>query len=89
MPHNACLGAASVRRVDLVRVCTDHPRMLGTVEVLPFPSGFRTQEIKSEGATIHVRVGGQGPAIVMLHGFGDTGDMWAPLARRSPPTALS
>ena len=47
----------------------------------PFPSGFRTQETETEGATIHVRVGGQGPAVVMLHGFGDTGDMWAPLAR--------
>ena len=21
-----------------------------------------------------------GPAVVLLHGFGDTGDMWAPLA---------
>jgi pimeloyl-ACP methyl ester carboxylesterase len=49
--------------------------------VQPFPSGFRTQEIQTDGATIHVRVGGQGPAIVMLHGFGDTGDMWAPLAK--------
>ena len=29
---------------------------------------------------IHVRVGGSGPALVLLHGFGDTGDMWAPLA---------
>src|SRR5271154_3829056 len=48
--------------------------------VQPFPPGFRTEEIKTEGATIHVRVGGQGPAVVMLHGFGDTGDMWAPLA---------
>ena len=47
----------------------------------PFPPGFRTQEIETEGATIHVRVGGQGPAVVMLHGFGDTGDMWAPLAQ--------
>ncbi len=28
-----------------------------------------------------MRVGGRGPAVVMLHGFGDTGDMWAPLAR--------
>jgi len=45
-----------------------------------FPSGFRTQEIATDGATIHVRVGGQGPAVVLLHGFGDTGDMWAPLA---------
>jgi pimeloyl-ACP methyl ester carboxylesterase len=48
--------------------------------VQPFPAGFHTQEIKSDGAVIHVRIGGHGPAIVMLHGFGDTGDMWAPLA---------
>ena len=49
-------------------------------DVLPFPLGVRTQEVQTNGATIHVRVGGQGPAVVMLHGFGDTGDMWAPLA---------
>jgi pimeloyl-ACP methyl ester carboxylesterase len=42
--------------------------------------GVRTEMIKTDGATIHVRVGGKGPAVVMLHGFGDTGDMWAPLA---------
>jgi len=34
------------------------------------------------GATIHVRVGGAGPVVVLIHGFGDTGDMWAPLAER-------
>ncbi len=22
----------------------------------------------------------RGPAVVLIHGFGDTGDMWAPLA---------
>jgi pimeloyl-ACP methyl ester carboxylesterase len=38
------------------------------------------QDIQADGATIHVRVGGKGPAVVLLHGFGDTGDMWAPLA---------
>jgi pimeloyl-ACP methyl ester carboxylesterase len=48
--------------------------------VEPFPSGFHTQEIKTNGTTLHVRIGGQGPAVVMLHGFGDTGDMWAPAA---------
>src|SRR5262245_29389598 len=48
--------------------------------VRPFPSGFHTENIKTNGATIYVRVGGKGPAVVMLHGFGDTGDMWAPLA---------
>lgn len=46
----------------------------------PFPPGFHAQDIKSNGTTLHVRVGGQGPAVVMLHGFGDTGDMWAPAA---------
>jgi pimeloyl-ACP methyl ester carboxylesterase len=48
--------------------------------VTPFPPGFRVEDIKTEGATIHVRVGGKGPAVVLLHGFGDTGDMWAPVA---------
>jgi pimeloyl-ACP methyl ester carboxylesterase len=49
-------------------------------QVQPFPAGFRTQEIETDGATLHVRVGGQGPAVVLLHGYGETGDMWAPLA---------
>ena len=53
--------------------------------VQPFPSGFRTEEITSEGATIHIRVGGRGPAVVMLHGFADTGDMWVPLAAALAP----
>jgi pimeloyl-ACP methyl ester carboxylesterase len=50
-------------------------------QVTPYPAGFRTQEITTNGATLHVRVGGTGPAVVLLHGFGDTGDMWAPLAK--------
>jgi pimeloyl-ACP methyl ester carboxylesterase len=48
--------------------------------VEPFPASFHAQEIKTNGTTLHVRVGGSGPAVVMLHGFGDTGDMWAPVA---------
>ncbi len=49
-------------------------------QVPPFPAGFKIQEITTNGATIHVRVGGAGPAVVLLHGYGETGDMWAPLA---------
>jgi pimeloyl-ACP methyl ester carboxylesterase len=49
-------------------------------KVQPFPAGFRTQDIETIGATIHTRIGGEGPAVVLLHGFADTGDMWAPLA---------
>jgi pimeloyl-ACP methyl ester carboxylesterase len=45
-----------------------------------FPPGFRIQEIAANGVTIHTRVGGHGPAVVLLHGFGDTGDMWGEMA---------
>jgi pimeloyl-ACP methyl ester carboxylesterase len=50
--------------------------------VEPFPASFKTQTIKTNGTELHVRVGGQGPAVVLLHGFGDTGDMWAPIAAK-------
>ena len=45
-----------------------------------FPAGFRIEEIAANGVTLHTRIGGSGPAVVMLHGFADTGDMWAPVA---------
>ncbi|MBV9890019.1 MAG: alpha/beta hydrolase [Rhizobacter sp.] len=44
-----------------------------------FP-GFAVRELVGNGATIHVRSGGSGPAVVLLHGYGETGDMWVPLA---------
>jgi alpha/beta hydrolase fold len=52
----------------------------GAAQVPPFPADFHTQDIKTDGATLFVRVGGHGPAVVLIHGFGDTGDMWAPMA---------
>src|ERR1700739_2935059 len=48
--------------------------------VEPFPSSFHTEEIRTNGTTLHVRIGGQGPAVVMLHGFCDRGEMGAPAA---------
>jgi len=45
-----------------------------------FPPGFHTQEIATNGTTLHVRIGGKGPAVVLLHGYGETGDMWGPMA---------
>ncbi len=45
------------------------------------PPGFATQAITvADGVTIFVRTGGSGPPVVLLHGYGETGDMWAPLA---------
>jgi pimeloyl-ACP methyl ester carboxylesterase len=46
----------------------------------PFPSSMQARTIDVNGTSIHVRVGGQGPAVIMLHGFGTTGDMWGHLA---------
>jgi pimeloyl-ACP methyl ester carboxylesterase len=45
-----------------------------------FPSSFKTQDIVTNSVTIHTRIGGAGPAVMLLHGYGETGDMWVPLA---------
>ena len=54
--------------------------MLAATDVQPFPAEFRTEDIQTNGTTLYVRVGGQGPAVILLHGYGETGDMWASLA---------
>jgi len=45
-----------------------------------FPRSFKTQDIVTNRVTIHTRMGGAGPAVLLLHGYGETGDMWVPLA---------
>jgi pimeloyl-ACP methyl ester carboxylesterase len=44
----------------------------------PFLPGSALIPVK--GVALYVRTGGDGPAVVLLHGYGETGDMWAPLA---------
>ena len=61
----ALLGAVTARTV---------------AEVKPFSANFKARDMAVTGGTLHVRVGGSGPAVLLLHGFGDTGDMWQPLA---------
>jgi pimeloyl-ACP methyl ester carboxylesterase len=43
---------------------------------------FRAQQMPVTDGTQYVRVGGKGPAVILLHGFGDTGDMWVSLPAR-------
>jgi pimeloyl-ACP methyl ester carboxylesterase len=54
-------------------------------QVEPFPTSFHTRRISTNGTRLYVRVGGTGPAVLLLHGYGETGDMWAPLAARLGP----
>lgn len=49
-------------------------------QVPPLPAGFTTETISTNGTQIFLRKGGKGAAVVLLHGYGETGDMWAPLA---------
>lgn len=50
-------------------------------DVPAFPADFIVRDIEGAGAALHLRVGGKGEAaVVLLHGFGETGDMWAPMA---------
>jgi hypothetical protein len=45
------------------------------------PSSFQAKTIHSpEGADIFVRWGGRGPVVVLLHGYAENSDSWAPLA---------
>jgi pimeloyl-ACP methyl ester carboxylesterase len=45
-----------------------------------WPEAFGSRQMAVTGGTQYVRIGGTGPAVLLLHGFGDTGDMWLPLA---------
>jgi pimeloyl-ACP methyl ester carboxylesterase/uncharacterized RmlC-like cupin family protein len=45
------------------------------------PTSFQSKTIHSpEGADIFVRWGGKGPVAVLLHGYAENSDSWAPLA---------
>ena len=49
--------------------------------------GFTTRTVAApDGSKLFVRAGGSGPAVVLIHGFGDTGDMWGPLAAQLAKT---
>ena len=54
--------------------------IVAAAAIQPYPAEFQTKMVETNGTSLFVRFGGHGPAVVLLHGFGDTGDMWAPLA---------
>ncbi|WP_077146305.1 alpha/beta fold hydrolase [Sphingopyxis sp. KK2] len=49
-------------------------------DITPFPKEFAEREVATNNTTLHVRVGGRGPAVLLIHGYGETGDMWSPMA---------
>jgi pimeloyl-ACP methyl ester carboxylesterase/uncharacterized RmlC-like cupin family protein len=50
-------------------------------QVPALPASFQSRSIASPaGADIFVRWGGEGPVVVLLHGYAENSDSWAPLA---------
>jgi pimeloyl-ACP methyl ester carboxylesterase len=47
---------------------------------LAYPKTFRAWQIAANDTKLNVSVGGGGPAVVLLYGYGEAGDMWVPLA---------
>jgi pimeloyl-ACP methyl ester carboxylesterase len=45
-----------------------------------FAPGFTAHIVTVGGRRVYYRIGGQGSAVLLLHGYGTTGDMWRPLA---------
>jgi haloacetate dehalogenase len=42
--------------------------------------GFDASDITVDGVRLHVRQGGEGPPLLLLHGYPQTGAMWGPVA---------
>jgi pimeloyl-ACP methyl ester carboxylesterase len=45
-----------------------------------FAPGFSEKTVTVAGRAVHYRIGGSGPTVLLIHGYADTGEMWAPLA---------
>jgi pimeloyl-ACP methyl ester carboxylesterase len=45
-----------------------------------FGPGFTTHRVHVDGGLVSVTVGGHGPVVVLLHGYGEDSRMWKPLA---------
>jgi pimeloyl-ACP methyl ester carboxylesterase len=75
--HQVFLGSVLAGAALVLPLVAPAP---AAAEVKPFPASFRAEQMQVTGGTQYVRIDGQGPAVLLLHGFGDTGDMWEPLA---------
>ncbi len=75
-----CLTAADASAKVAKHHTKGHAAKTHAADAFAVPSGFKTRMVKADGADIYVRYGGSGPAVLLIHGFGDTGDMWNRLA---------
>jgi pimeloyl-ACP methyl ester carboxylesterase len=53
--------------------------LTGSVSAQTATKGFVSHDAKIDGASIHYTTGGEGPAVILLHGFAETSRMWNPI----------
>src|SRR5262249_30952260 len=75
-----CDVVRSACRSAVLRACSRSQSKGCRMSVVPFSSRFKQPLVNVGSAEQYVRTGGSGPAVLLLHGFGETGDMWQPLA---------
>jgi hypothetical protein len=55
------------------------------IEMAGLPKGVLEKRANVNGVRINYKMGGRGPAVVLLHGYAQTSHMWLPLIRCSRP----
>src|SRR3546814_8674641 len=79
LPRLACLvmglvlGAAAPGTV----ASAETTKVVKPMEKLP--AGFHAATAKVNGTTLYYRIGGKGSAVLLLHGYAETGHMWLPV----------
>jgi pimeloyl-ACP methyl ester carboxylesterase len=71
--------------VPLALCCALAVRIAATAHAADFGPGFSVRSVPVDGGTISVNVGGNGPAVILLHGYAETSLMWRPLAKVLAP----
>ena len=51
----------------------------GVIDMAGLPKGVVEKRANVDGVTINYKIGGRGPAVVLLHGYAQTSHMWIPL----------
>jgi pimeloyl-ACP methyl ester carboxylesterase len=70
---------------SLALACSTFALGSSEVQAADFGPQFNVRSLPVDGATISATVGGRGPAVVLLHGYAETSQMWKPLAIKLAP----
>jgi pimeloyl-ACP methyl ester carboxylesterase len=75
-----------LRTLPLLAVgCVTAMSITAPADGADFGPGFATKSVAVDGATISVAVGGNGPPVLLLHGYAESSRMWKPLAKVLAP----